>query len=69
MQTVAKVVDKDRLAAYYHLVEHCGISKTRVANELGVSPMAVLLGDQRLTDRMFDDSDLGKKVNALKFKI
>jgi len=58
-----------RLAAYYHLVEHCGISKTRVAKELGVSPMAVLLGVQRLSARMFDDSELEKKVNALKFKV
>ena len=49
--------------------EYCGISKTRVANELGVSPMAVLLGVPKLTGPMSDDSDLEKKVNAINFKL
>jgi len=58
-----------RLAAYYHLVEHCGMSKTRVANYLGISPMGVSQGIKRLKDRMVDDLDLEKKINSLKFKV
>ena len=58
-----------RLAVYYHLVEHCGMSRSRVAMEMGVSPMAVTWGIRKLKDQMFEDSRLEKIIQSLNFKL
>ena len=54
-----------RLAAYYHLVEHCGASVKRTADLVGVGPAAVSQGLIRLRKRMETDAGLRKKLAAL----
>jgi len=54
-----------RLAAYYHLVEHCGASVSQTAKWLGVVPSSVSQGLARFTEKVSKDRDLRKKVEAL----
>jgi len=54
-----------RMAAYYHLVEHCGVKVTRVAARMGVTPGAISLGVAALQERMRKNSALRAKVGAL----
>ena len=54
-----------RLAAYHHLVEHCGIRVTEVARRMGVGPSAVSWGLRSLGERMSQDQALRQRVQAL----
>ncbi len=54
-----------RSAAYYHLVEICGISQARVAQAMGVSPMAVSFGIKHLRNLISSDSVLARKIKKL----
>jgi putative transposase len=54
-----------RLAAYYHLVQHCGLPVHRAADLLGVSPTAVSLGIQAVRQRLRQDRELKRAVWSL----
>ncbi len=54
-----------RQAAYYHLVEHCGVSVVETAEVLGVSVPGVSLGISRLQERLRNDQDLKKRIGQL----
>ncbi|OGP58159.1 MAG: hypothetical protein A2V67_05775 [Deltaproteobacteria bacterium RBG_13_61_14] len=55
-----------RLAAYYHLVEHCGISVSAVAEQMGISSSGVSRGLSKFRKQLAQHRDLRKKVQALK---
>lgn len=56
-----------RPALYFHLVEHCGLSGSRVADHFGVSEMAVSLGITRLRKKLAEDKVLRKRIQRLMF--
>jgi len=58
-----------KLAAYYHLVENCGLSQTRVAKIMKVSPMAVSKGIKALNAKFKNNPELQSKLKSLKFKV
>ncbi len=58
-----------RSAVYYHLVEHCCLSGSRVAELLDVSGMSVSLGLKRIAEKVRDDHVLRGRLEELKFKI
>jgi REP element-mobilizing transposase RayT len=57
-----------RLAAYYHLVEHCGFGVTEVGAVLVVSAMAVSLGVRRFRERLGSEPALAKLTSSLSLK-
>jgi len=54
-----------RQAAYYHLVENCGVSVVKTAETLGVSLAGVSLGIRRLKERLPKDKTLKLRVGQL----
>jgi len=58
-----------RPSLYYHLVEHCGMSGSRVAELTGVSEMAVSLGIKTVREKSEDDRKLRRKIKKLKHKL
>jgi len=56
-----------RLALYYHLVEHCGMTGKEVGRMMGVSGCAVSLGIKSLKSQMAENRRLRRKVNSLTF--
>ena len=57
-----------RLAAYYHLVENCGLSVTETAEQLQASTSSVSMGLRRLDDRQKHDPVLRAALAKLNFK-
>jgi len=55
-----------RLAAYYHLVEHCGAKTADAAAEMGITGSGVSRGRHRIQRMMAEDRELRRKVNSLK---
>ena len=60
-----KVGAPARIAAYYHLVVHCGASMNQVAEEMRVGPSAVSKGIVRLRKQMEKDARLRSKIEKL----
>jgi len=54
-----------RLAAYYHLVEHCAVAVTQVADRMGVSAAAVSQGIVRFQAKLRDDRNLRLRMATL----
>jgi len=54
-----------RLAAYYHLVENCGMKTTETAEVLKVSPNAVSIGIRRFEKLLNKDRKLQIKIKSL----
>jgi len=54
-----------RLAAYYHLVEHCGMSVTRVGKLMEVSVSAVSKGLARFRIRLKNNPQLRERMKAI----
>jgi len=54
-----------RLAAYYHLVENCGMSVTETAGTMGVSMTAVSLGIKKINSLAQSDTKLEMKMKRL----
>ena len=54
-----------RIAAYYHLVEHCGASTSRVADWMGVGQPAVSKGIARFREQLQEDARLRAKMETL----
>ena len=54
-----------RLAAYYHLVNNCGVCSTEVGREFGVGVSAVSMGVRRIEQMMEDDPGLADKIKGL----
>lgn len=57
-----------KLAAYYHLTQHCGISITATAEIMGVSTPAVSLAIRRLSTKSAGNSAILKKISQLSYK-
>ena len=57
-----------KFAAYYHLVEHCGLSASAVASLMKVSPMAVSMGIKKLNQQIVDHPTLKKLISKLSLK-
>jgi putative transposase len=54
-----------KLAAYYHLVENCGMSVTETAGELAVGITAVTLGIKALKELLSKDRKLRSRISQL----
>jgi putative transposase len=57
-----------RSAAYYHLVENCGMKVSEVASLLNVSTPAVSLGIRRFKNSLKKDKGLKRKIERLSYK-
>ena len=57
-----------RLAAYYHLVEHCGLGATEVARVMGAKASAVSMGTSRFGERLVKQPALKKLMESLSVK-
>jgi len=57
-----------RLAAYYHLVEHCGLGATEVGRVMGAKAAAVSMGTRRFKERLGREPGLQKRMEALSVK-
>jgi DNA-binding phage protein len=57
-----------RLAAYYHLVEHCGLGATEMGTLMGVRPAAISMGVSRFMRRLQQEPDLKKRMESLSVK-
>ena len=55
-----------RFAAYYHLVETCGLSVTETARILKIGTAAVSFGLRNFLSRLSEDPSLRQKMNRLK---
>ena len=53
-----------RLAAYYHLVEHCGLGATGVGKLMGAKAAAVSMGTKRFIARLGREPELKKRIEA-----
>jgi REP element-mobilizing transposase RayT len=54
-----------RQAAYYHLVEHCGMSMKEAAGLMGVSPKAISIGISRFAQGLDQDRTLQVRMKSL----
>jgi len=54
-----------RLAAYHHLVEHCGMSMAEVAGLMGVGPKAISIGIRRFGESLSKDRGLQARMKEL----
>jgi chromosomal replication initiation ATPase DnaA len=57
-----------RMAAYFHLVENCGLSVAETASKLEVGSSAVSNGISKLRQLMSSDNYLEKKIKSLSVK-
>jgi len=58
-----------RPAAYYHLVENCGISVTQTSKAMHVCPMAVSIGVKRFKEKVACDKELRTNLKGIMFNV